>query len=518
MIEKPTLHYRLIRGDLSIIFYISALRLLFHLGVNLSGGYGFFRDELYYLACADRLSAGYVDQPPFSLLILKIVTTLFGDSLFAVRLVPAVLSACGLFITGLIVIRLGGGRIAQLLALVSWSTLINVAMHTFYSMNAIDFFIWALVFLVVLRILQDERKTDWILLGCILGIGLMNKISVLFLGAGLFLGLILTDQRRWLRTPWPYISGVIAFIFFLPFIVWNLQHDLAHLEFIRNASATKYAGLSALDFLAGQVLLNNPVALSVWLPGLLALLFYQPFKRYRLLAYLYLGPLLIFLVNGTSKSEYLAPAYTILWAAGAVFIEQWTAKSFTLKWVPYTLAILVGVVSIVFLPMVSPILPVEKFIAYSETLNLKPKSSESKELAELPQFYADMFGWEKKAQDVAKAFATLSPEEQSKCAILGNNYGQCGAIDYFGKKYGLPKAIGDHNNYWIWGPRGYTGELIILMGGTLEDHKDDFASVELAVVSDCDYCMPYEDKMNIFICRGLKAKLADVWPEEKHFE
>jgi hypothetical protein len=518
MIGKPSLSYRLTQGDLALIFYFSVFRLLFHLAVNLSGGYGFFRDELYYLACADHLSAGYVDQPPFSLLILKIATSVFGDSLFAVRLVPAILSSAGLFVTGLIVIRLGGGKVAQLIALVAWSTLINIAMHSYYSMNAIDFLIWALVFLFVLRIIQDERKVDWILLGCILGIGLMNKIGVLFLGAGLFLGVVLTDQRKWLRTRWPYICAAIAFILFLPYVIWNLQHDLAHLEFIRNASGNKYAGLSAFDFLVGQLLYNNPVAVLVWVPGLFALLFYRSFKRYRALAYLYVGPLLIFLANGTSKAEYLAPAYTILWAAGAVFIERWTAKSVGRRWLPYTLAILIGLMSIVFLPMVSPILPVERFISYSETLNFKPSSSESKELGELPQFYADMFGWEQKARDVAKAFSTLSPEDRSKCAIFGNNYGRCGAIDYFGREYGLPKSIGTHNNYWIWGPRNYTGEVLIIMGGTLEDHQDDFAAVELAVVSDCDYCMPYEDKMNVFICRGLKENISEVWQSEKHFE
>ena len=168
--------------------------------------------------------------------------------------------------------------------------------------------------------------------------------------------------------------------------------------------------------------------------------------------------------------------------------------------------------------MVSPILPVEKFIAYAKALNRAPSSTEGKELSELPQHFADMFGWTEKARDVASVFNTLSEEEKKKCAIFGSNYGDCGAIDYYGRELGLPKAIGNHNNYWIWGPRGYTGEIMIIMGSELEDHIDNFESVEQVAVSDCQYCMPYEDNMKIFLCRKLKGSLQSIWNDEKHYD
>jgi hypothetical protein len=515
---RQTLAHRLTRGDLALIFYFSLARLLFHLVINWSGGYGLFRDELYYIACSDHLAAGYVDQPPLSLLILKVVTMLAGNSLFAVRIIPALAAAFTVFLIGLMVIRLGGKWAAQFLACLSAGSLISLGMHSYFSMNCIDFVVWALVAYAVILIVQNGTPKHWIFLGVILGLGLLNKIGVLFLGAGLLLGLIFTPQRKWLVTPWPYISGVIALVLFLPYVIWNIQHDMAHLEFIKNASGGKYSGLSVGTFLVGNFLMSNPVAVLVWLPGLLSLFLYKPFRPVMILGFLFLGPLLILILNGTSKAEYLAPAYCVLWSAGPVFLEQWSSRFRYPKLVPYAVASLILTSQLILMPLVVPILPVEAYIRYAEKLGEKPSSSENKELAELPQFYADMFGWETKASDVAKVYETLSEEEKRKCAIIGGNYGRCGAIDYYGDAYGLPNAIGTHNNYWIWGPREYTGEVMIIMGGTYEDHVGDFETVKLGGVSDCKYCMPYEDNMNIFVCRKLKKPLAEVWPQEKHYD
>jgi hypothetical protein len=167
---------------------------------------------------------------------------------------------------------------------------------------------------------------------------------------------------------------------------------------------------------------------------------------------------------------------------------------------------------------VLPILPVNTFIRYSEALGIKPYSPENKRLSELHQLYADMFGWEEKAKAVAQVYNTLSPEEKVKCAIHADNYGRCGAIDYYGKAYGLPRSIGNHNNYWIWGPRDYTGELMIILGGDLEDKKQIFESVEVAGVATCRYCMPYENDLRIYLCRKLKIPLKEMWPRLKHYD
>jgi hypothetical protein len=179
---------------------------------------------------------------------------------------------------------------------------------------------------------------------------------------------------------------------------------------------------------------------------------------------------------------------------------------------------LILVTAIFLLPMILPVLPIDKYIVYSKKLGIVPSSNEGKMLSELPQFYADMFGWKEKAKDVALVYNGLSEDEKKRCAIVSSNYGRCGAIDFFGEPLGLPKSIGTHNNYWIWGPRNYTGELVIILGGTYEDHVNDFESVILAGVSTCNYCMPYENDVNIFLCKGLKYPLQEVWPAEKHYD
>jgi len=181
MLKPSTLTHRLFVGDLALIFYMSLVRLLLHLWVNANGGYGLFRDELYYLACTDHLSIGYVDQPPFSIYLLKIFTSLFGESLFAIRLVPALCGAATVFITGLMTIRLGGGKYAQLLAGVCSFSLITIGINSVYSMNTPDILFWTLTAYITLRIIQDENKKLWITLGVVLGLGLLNKIGVLFL-------------------------------------------------------------------------------------------------------------------------------------------------------------------------------------------------------------------------------------------------------------------------------------------------------------------------------------------------
>lgn len=518
MNPHPSLKERLINGDLSIIFYLSLINFAIHIVVNFTGGYGIFRDELYYLACSNHLDHGYVDHPPFSILVLRLTTAVLGDSLFAIRLIPAICSALTIWLTGLITLEMGGGRLATFIACLFSYGIATFAMMGYYSMNSLEILIWATAFYLLMKILPSENKNYWILLGVVLGIGLLNKIGIMFLGVGILVGLLLTEQRKWLLTVWPYLTGIIAFIFFLPYIIWNFQHDFAHLEFIRNASGEKYSSLNAAAFLKGQILMNSPLGFLVWFPGLLALFFHRVLKPFRFFGYVFITAFLILLVNKTSKDVYMLPAYTILWAAGGVWIEQLVGKFQVTKWALGLLVVLWSVTTVAVLPMVLPLMPVESYIPYSKKLGVEPTNAENKELAELHQFYADMYGWEEKARDVAKVFNSLSDAEKKQCAIVGSNYGRCAAIDYYGKKYGLPDAIGNHNNYWIWGPQQYTGEIMIIMGGELEEHVDDFEEVREVGISDCEYCMPYEDNMRIYLGRKLKADLRQVWSQEKHYE
>jgi hypothetical protein len=329
--------------------------------------------------------------------------------------------------------------------------------------------------------------------------------------------LMATPDRRWYRTPWPYIATGIAALCFMPFVIWNLTHGFAHLEFIRNATNGKYSGLTPQAFIIGQILLQNPVALPLWLAGVAALLFWPPLRRYRTLGIAYLVAFAILVINGHSKPEYLAAAYPMLFAAGGVVGEHAIAR-WPRRWLAPVYASLVALSGVALAPFALPILPVESYIAYADLAGMAPSTPEGKKLDKLPQFYSDMFGWPEKAAAVAQAFYKLTPEEQARCAIYSDNYGRCGALDFFGNHYGLPRSIGGHNSYWIWGPGEYSGELVLILGGGLKDKQEKFTRVDIVGTVHSEYCMPYENHLNIYLCRGLRWPLKQVWTSTKHFE
>jgi hypothetical protein len=500
-----------------VLIAFAAVTLLFHLSVNAFGGYGVFRDELYYIACSDHPDIGYVDQPPLSLWILAVSRLFFGDSLFALRLLPAVTGAASVVFTGLLARELGGGKYAQALAcLAALVALFPLAIGSIFSMNCFGYLFWAIGAYLVARLIVTNDPKYWIAIGIVIGLGALNKIDAIWLGVGVYVGILTTSHRHWFRTGWPWWAALIAFLLFLPYIVWNFTHDFAHLEFIHNATAGKYSTLDRSTFIVGQFFVENPVTAPLWLLGLAALFLLKQWKQFRPLVLIYIVPLIILLLNGQSKPEYLSTAYTVLFAAGGAAAERLLTVPRWI-WLRIVLAVLLAA-GMALAPTVVPVLPVDTYIQYAEALGIKPTTAEAKDLAELPQFFADMFGWEEKAKAVAEAYTRLSPEEKEKCAIFADNYGRCGAIDFFGNKYGLPRSIGRHNNYWLWGPRGYTGELMMILGGRLENQQASFEEVEIVGHVTCTYCMPYENNLAIYLCRRSKVPLEERWKRMKVFE
>jgi len=470
-----------------------------------------------YIACSKRLAAGYVDHPPLAMFLMAAGRSLFGATEFGIRALPAVAHALVVALAGLIARRLGGRRTAVFLSCLSVFLAPIIIGHTsIFQMNAFAYLFWALAAYLLALIADRSRPGLWVLLGVVMGLGLLNKIDFLWFGAGLGAGLLLTDLRKHLSTPWPYAAAGIALFLFTPFIVWNITHDFAHLEFIRNASTGKYSGLSRLDFLAGQALFLNPVNMLLWVPGLLFLLFNREARRYRVLGIIYATAFLILLANPHSKAEYLAPAYVMLFAAGGVAIERWASRG-RRGWAVASFAALSALTSLLMMPMAVPALPVDTFIKYSAAIGMKPSSSENLSLSELPQFYADMFGWEEMARDVSAVYLTLPEAERASTVVLARNYGEAGTLEYYASKYPLPRVICPHNSYWFWGYPKEDIRNVIVLRGNEEDHKKSCAEVTLAAIHTCRYCMPYENNMRIFVCRGLRVPLAEVWKRDKGF-
>lgn len=492
-------------------------KFLLHSSVNLSGGYGYFRDEFYYLACAEHLAWGYVDHPPLSIGALWVSRSLLGDSLAALRFLPSLAGALVVLLTALLARELGGRRFAQVLAgLAVGIAPLFLAMQGFYSMNGFDHLFWAASVYILARFITTRDSRWWLLLGVVLGLGLLNKISVLWFGFGLAVGLLLTPLRRTLLSKGPWLAAFIALAFFLPHIGWQIVNGWPTLEFMRHAASLKMAIKSPLDFLGGQLLGMHPLTLPIWLSGLLGYFFWTPLKKFRIFGWIFLVVALLLALNGASRDYYLAPAYPMLFAAGAVAIEQLTRYRRRSWLKPFSVVILL-LGGLITLPMTLPVLPVETYIRYQEALGLAPPSEEKTAVGKLPQHFADRFGWREMTETVAQVYQRLPAQEQSQCGIFAENYGEAGAIDFFGPHYGLPGAISGHNNYWLWGPGEFSGAVMIHLGGTLAELQQIYMDVQQAAVFTCEYCMPYENNLPIYVCRGLRRPLHEVWPLVKMY-
>ena len=503
---------------LGIAAGLALAKLLLHLFT--SNGYGYFRDELYYMACADHLAWGYVDHPPLSIALLAIVRKLFGTSLPALRLLPALAGALTVFLICRLAARMGGGRFATTLAgLLAIAAPIYLALNHYYSMNALDLLFWTVAFCLIARLAESKSPGlhVWILLGVVLGLGLLNKVSVLWLGFGLLAGLLLSGRHRWLWTPGPWLAGGTAAAIFLPHLLWQARHDWPTIEFIRNATSDKMVAVGAVEFMANQVLVMSPAAAPVWIAGLVWLLLAPKGRPWRLFGWIYLAVALLLIAGGGSRASYLALAYPPLLAAGACAVESLAARP-RLGWLRPGVLCLITAGGLALAPFALPVLPVESFVAYGRLLGIAPGTEERKEMGRLPQQYADMMGWPEMASAVAAVHGSLPPEERAVCGVFAQNYGEAGAIDFFGRPLGLPRATSGHNNYWLWGQGDLTGECMVILGGDVEDHRRVFAQVVRAGISTCTDCMPYENNLPIFVARQLLVPVNEAWPAARHYD
>lgn len=502
------------------VWGIAAGMALLHLGVNAWGAYGVFRDELYYLACAAHPAWGYVDQPPFSIALLATVRAMIGDSVFAIRLLPALGSAGLVAIVALLTRELGGRRFAQVsAALIASLGPVYLALFDTYSMNWIDMLVWVGAALLMARIANGEGRQDWITLGVLLGIGLLNKLSVLWLGAGLFAGLVLTRHRRKLQKPWPWIAAGIAVTISVPYGIWQMAHGWPLLEFMANARAGKMVAFGPLAFMGEALLEVNPLFGLVGLGGVVALFARRDLRSHRWGGWLFVTVAALLILAGSSKPYYLAGAFFAPFAAGTVWIERMTGRlGRSTAWRAGVLAILI-VAGVLIAPFGLPILPPDTMVAWMDTLGVQLSASERHQQAALPQNYADRFGWRNLAEDVAWMYYTLPEDARRECLIFTTNYGRAGAIDYYSDEYGLPGAVSGHNNYHYWEPPGHrSGDVVLVIGSDPEALGSVFGSVEWVGASRCDRCMPYEANKPIYLCRNLLIPMDELWELARHFD
>jgi len=499
-------------SDGVILGAFAVATLLLHFACN--SRYGYWIDELYFIACSEHLAWGYVDHPPLIAFIARGSRALLGNSLFAIRFLPAVAHAALVFLAGWITRMLGGHRFAQVLAAVAVALApVYLAFGNLLTMNAFEPVLWTACTFLVMRMVERERPQLWLVVGVLGGIGLLNKHSMAFFGLALIAGLLLTPERRVLRSTWIGVAGLVALVIVVPHVWWQIENRWPTLELLRNAQLYQHQSVSAAQFVWGQIQLLNPLALPLWLAGLYFYVAEEQGRRFRFVGWtfvlLFVGGMII-----EAKTYYLAPAYPMLLAAGAVAIERWAGLRWW-RWLkPATLALVV-IGAVPTLPYVLPILPIEMVPGYLEWLGMREVRPERRAVGDVPQLFADMFGWDETVAAVAKAYGNLPPEERARAAIWGVGYGEAAAVDLLGPPYGLPPAISGHQNYFLWGPRDASGEVLVAVRIPQKWLQPWCTQLDEVEVVECRYCMPDRQRIAVSICRGLKVPLTELWPKVK---
>ena len=482
-------------------------------------GYGYFRDEFYYVACGRHLAWGYVDHGPIVALQARASELLFGDSIFGLRMLSAAAGAVAVLLTGMLSWAMGGRRPAQALAMLGVALApVYLGIDGYLSMNSFEPVFWMLcVFAVLMLERGASPRLWWMTIGLAAGIGMLNKPSMAVYLGSLAVGLLLTPQRRLLYSRWLLVACGIALALVLPYGLWQMHHGWPTIEFLRNG--TKYGKnvvLGPMQFLLAQLMQLHPANALVWVAGLIALLRGRRVRNARWLGIAFIVFLLL-MMKAHAKDYYLAPAYPALFAAGGVAWEHRLRRSGRVREnrvlaFPVLESVLL-LLLLPALPMASPVLAPAAWARYAAALHMRPGTTETARTSILPQFFADRFGWEELVRKVDAAYRSLPAEEQQAACISVDNYGEAGALDFFNRRehLGLPPAISRHNSYWMWGTHGCTGDIAVLFtDDTPAELSKVFESVTVAGELEDPLIMPYEHK-RIYIVRHRR-------PEAKPFD
>ena len=479
-----------------------------------NGHYGFSRDELYFIVCGDHPAWGYVDQPPLIPLLASWSHALFNDFVWGFRLLPAFVLSLAVALTSEFTRQLGGGRFAQWL---SGACVLLGPIFLFQGVVLSTDMFQALTWLglgwVLVRLEQTGDERWWLAFGAIAGLSLNTKYLIAFYLAALAVGLLATPRRKSLLRPWVYLGALVAALLVAPNFWWQQTHGWPFMELGKAGAGGKNVEMTLPAFFLQQTLITGPLAALVWFCGLWAAGVRPRLAVLRAFPIAWVILLVVFDASH-GKTYYPSALYPTLLGIGAVWIEEVFEKPIARR------VVLAGVVAagLVMAPLTLPLLPVDVFVRYQNTLGLTPSSGEHQALGVLPQYYADMFGWHEMAEKVAAVYESLPPQDRAKAVFFGNNYGEAAAIDVFGRRLGLPPAISGHNSYYLWGPRGHDGSVVIIIGGSEERYATLFRSFAIVDRITTRYAMPYETDKPIYVLRGLKKMpFGEFWSSVKEY-
>lgn len=458
------------------------------------GTYGWFTDELYFLACAEHPALGYVDHPPLATLLLAIIRFVFDDNLALIRLVPAAAYAAAIVQTGRLARSLDGGAFAQTLAAATLATAPAVLVIAgFYSMNPVELLLLVILARLALALSRGAAPKTWLWFGAVTGIALLTKHSAL-LPAGLLAAAAITPAH--LRTRWPYLGLALALAIAAPNLIWLVQHDGVTLEFYRISVPLKNIEQAPLEALAGQAMFVGPLVFVVAVIGAVWLA-RQPSRRR--FAAMFAIALVVMMASGISRADRILAVYPMMFAAGAVALERLTTT--TLRRVFAVAMLAIGALPP--LPLVLPILPPDLVVEYSAALGVTPKLEKTKQ-SPMPQWLGDRRGWPELVDEVRRA----RPEG---AVVFAADYGSAGALALAG----IP-VISTHNEFWAWGPGEVRDRVVLAVGRDAAYWNELYAEVSRAGTVHCTGCLV--DGTAIWIVRGDRPGLAARWNDLRRFE
>ena len=500
-------YLRLLTSTTAILIYLALADFIFHM--IFATNYGYFRDELYYIVSGTQhLSIGYVDFPPFIAYVAAFLYLVSKDSLISIHVVPALNESLLVFVTGMIARELGGGRKAQVLSAIS--TLVSLDLLAFGSIltpDSFDSLWWSLLAYLIIRIVRRKEPKLSILAGLVVGIGLLTKLTILFFVAALVISfLAIPSSRKYLRSKWIAIGGLLSIIFILPMIYWNSVNGWPMIQFYQDFRGD-FTGGGPLNFIYSQVAGISFLNLPIFLIGLYFYLRSESGSQLRALGLSYII-LFVFMTILDMKVYYLMPTYPLLFAGGAILIEKSSiSKKGMFRWFgskPF-IALLI-IVAILLAPIVMPI--------------LSPSTVISKYgAADYQIALADRYGWSKMVSNLSEAYDTLPAGVKSQACIFTSNYGEASAVNFLGKSLGLPKAISGHNNYYIWGPDSCTGQVLITIGISLSTVQQAYKNVTTLTTLNCQYCISYEQTLPVYLCTNPNfTSLTEEWAGVRQYD
>ena len=492
--------------ETKVLWLLGLALFLLHMFTNHQ--YGFHQDELVVLDNASHLDWGFVEYPPLTPFLARIELTLYGLSLVSARTFAALAHSVVLVLTGLMTRELGGRRVAQILSALG-AAIAPIALIQGSLIQYVTFdFLWSvMIAYLVIRLLKSEDPRWWIPIGVVIGLGMMTKYTMVMFVTGLVGGVLLTDARRYLRSPWLWGGAAVSLLIFLPNLIWQVRHDFISLEFLSSIHARDVEIGRADGYIPEQFLFcSNPFVIPLWVAGLVYYLRSEAGKRYRLIGWMYVIPFLIYLIT-QGRSYYLAPAYPMLIAAGAVVWQEWidrlsmrSARLATgVTWAGLVIgAVISGALALPIAPINSPLWNIT---------------------SEVHDTFTEQIGWPEMISTVAGIYGDLPEDEKARAGILAAENDEAAALNLYGGEYGLPAAISGSDTFWLRGYGDPPPEILIVVGYSRDDVSSVSAQCQVAGTITNPYGVENDlrDPPDIFVCRELRISWPEFWNRVKRY-